>query len=76
MAYQAHAAPAPEVTPALEVAYRAHTAPDPEVEYIASAAAGYAGPAPNEEKYFISITRLEEVNYAALTIQRGWRDCA
>ena len=44
-----------------------------EVEYIASAAAGYAGPAPDEEKYFISMPRLEEVNYAALTIQRGWR---
>ena len=44
-----------------------------EVEYIASAAAGYAGLAPNEEKYFISMTRLEEVSCAALTIQRGWR---
>ena len=41
--------------------------------YHAPAAAGYAGPAPDEEKYFISMTRLEEVNYAALTIQRGWR---
>ena len=39
------------------------------MEYIASAAAGYAGPAPNEEKYFIS---MEEVSCAALTIQRGW----
>ena len=35
-----------------------------EVEYIASAAAGYAGLAPNEEKYFISMTRLEEVSCA------------
>ena len=68
MAYLVHAAPAPVVenAPAPDVAYRAHAAPDPEVEYIA--AAGYAGPAPDEEKYFISITRLEEVNYAALTI--------
>ena len=44
-----------------------------EVEYIASAAAGYAGPAPNEEKFFISMTRLEEVSCAALTVQRRWR---
>ena len=44
-----------------------------EVENIASAAAGYAGPAANEEKYFISMTRLEEVSCAALIIQRGWR---
>ena len=27
----------------------------------------------DEEKYFISTTRLEEENYAALMIQRGWR---
>ena len=27
----------------------------------------------DEEKYFISMTRLEEENYAALMIQRGWR---
>ena len=67
------AASAPEVTPAPDVAYRAHVAPDPEVEYIASAAAGYAGPAPDTEKYFISMTRLEGVNCAALMIQRGWR---
>ena len=40
------------------------------MKYIASASAGYAGPAPDEEKYFISMPRLEEVNYAALTIQR------
>ena len=29
--------------------------------------------APDEEKYFISMTRLEEVNFAAVMIQRGWR---
>ena len=71
--YWEHAASAPEVTPAPDVAYRAHAAPVLEVEYIASAAAGYAGPAPDEEKYFISMTRLEEVSCAALTFQRGWR---
>ena len=27
----------------------------------------------DEEKYFISMTLLEEENYAALMIQRGWR---
>ena len=27
----------------------------------------------DEEEYFISMTRLEEENYAALMIQRGWR---
>ena len=67
VAYRVHAAPAPVVTPAPDVAYWAHAAPDPEV-YIASAALAL-----DEEKYFISITRLEELNYAALTIQRGWR---
>ena len=72
VAYRAHAASAPEVAPAPDVAYGAPAAPDPKVEYIASAAAGYAGPAPDEEKYFISITRLEELNYAALTIQWWW----
>ena len=84
-AYRGHAAPAPvvEYDAAPNVACQAHAAPAPvcgkwasekgEVEYIASAAAGYAGPAPNEEKYFISMTRLEEMNYAALTIQRGRR---
>ena len=44
-----------------------------EVEYIASAAAGYAGPTPNEEKYCISMMRLEEESCAALAIQRGSR---
>ena len=28
---------------------------------------------PDEEKYFISMTRLEEETYAARIIQRGWR---
>ena len=28
---------------------------------------------PDEEKYFVSMTRLEEENYAAGIIQRGWR---
>ena len=41
------------------------------MECIAPAAVGYAGPAPDVEKYFIS--RLEEVNYAALMIQGRWR---
>ena len=27
----------------------------------------------DEDENFISMTRLEEMNYAALTIQRGWR---
>ena len=50
-----------------------------EVEYIASAAAGYAGPAPNEEKYFISMTRLEEVRGCKRSCGRSgdvsWRVC-
>ena len=44
-----------------------------EVEYIASVAAGYARPTPNEEKCCISMMRLEEESCAALAIQRGWR---
>ena len=27
----------------------------------------------DEDENFLSMTRLEEMNYAALTIQRGWR---
>ena len=27
----------------------------------------------DEDEFFISMTRWEEMNYAALTIQRGWR---
>ena len=79
------AVPAPVgdcVSLAPEVSY---AAPASVVEYISSDPAGYAtptsimeyiryaGPAPYEEKYFISMTRLEEENYAALVIQRGWR---
>ena len=75
--YVAHAptvfpAPAP-VVENISPAPAVYAAPDPELEYIAPAAAGYAGPATDEEKYFISMTRLEDVNFAALTIQRGWR---
>ena len=31
------------------------------------------GPAPDKEKYFISMTRSQEVRYAAWTIQWGWK---
>ena len=73
--------PAPEVSyaaPAPVVEYissdpAVYAAPASIMEYIAPAGAGCAGPAPDEEKYFISTTRLEEENYAALMIQRGWR---
>ena len=75
-----HVAHAPTLFPApapvvenISPAPAVHAAPTCIMEYIAPAAAGYAGTAPDEEKYVISLTRLEEVNHAALTIQQGWR---
>ena len=90
------AAPAPEVTPAPDVAYREHAAAAPVVTPAPTMA--YRVPeelvedlftammdkfiekldepgvdASDVDENFISMTRLEEMNYAALTIQRGWR---
>ena len=67
-----YAAPAP-LEEYISSVSAVHTAPASIMEYIAPATARYAGPAPDEEKYFISMTRLEEVNYEAQMIHRGWR---
>ena len=45
-------------------------APAPLADYISWLD---TGPAPDKEKYFISMTRWQEVRYAARTIQWGWR---
>jgi len=44
--------------------------PDPLEDYISWLD---TGPAPDEKKYFISMTRKQEVRYAARTIQWGWK---
>ena len=66
-----YAAPA-SVVKYISPAPAVYAAPTSIEEYIAPATAGYAGPAPDKEKQFISMTRLEEANFAALTIQLGW----
>ena len=76
--YRAHAAAAPVVTPAPTMAYRV---PEELVEDLFTAMMDKfiekldepGVDASDEDENFISMTRLKEMNYAALTIQRGWR---
>ena len=78
VAYRAHAAAAPVVTSAPTMAYRV---PEEFVEDLFTAMMDKfiekldepGVDASDEDENFISMTRLEELNYAALAIQRGWR---